>query len=245
MDDIAGAKLRAPVMIPADWTFDDYRNQSPWRRFMFDFLGPLEDRTILDLGCGVHPTPIYFALAGAKQVYACDVSSKAVAYVRTLAEQHGVADQVKVIECAAEQLPFDDEHFDLAHGEAVLHHLRLPLAGPEIARVMKEGGKGGFKDPLGQNPVFEWARDYLLYKGKDPAKGTDAPLRFRDIETFGQSFAEYSYRGFGLTAAPTAFLRRRRNSEVVRMAHRVDGLVLRVLPFLQRFCQYVVTSVEK
>jgi SAM-dependent methyltransferase len=46
------------------------------------------------------------------------------------------------------------------HGEGLLHHLALPAAGREIARVLKTGGRAVFKDPLGQNPVLELARDF-------------------------------------------------------------------------------------
>ncbi len=244
-DAAAEARQAAPVQVPADWKFDDYRNRSPWRRHLFGFFGPLEGRTILDLGCGAHPTPIYFALAGARRVVACDVSPKAASLVRELARQHGVADRVTATVCPAEHMPLDDGQFDLVHGEAVLHHLQLPQAGREIARVLKPGGRAAFKDPLGQNRLLEFVRDYLPYKRKHAAKATDAPLRFRDIETFGKAFTRCSYHGFGFSSVPAGFLSGRRRTKLVRAAYRLDGLILRSFPRLHRFCQYVVTCVEK
>lgn len=245
MDATTDAKRRDQTRIPADWTFDDHCN-TPWRRHLFDYLGPLEGRTILDLGCGVQPTPIYFALAGAKEVHACDVSPKAIDYVRELARRHGVSDRVKATVCPAEHMPFDDEQFDLVHGEAVLHHLRLSLAGSEVARVLKKGGRGGFKDPLGQNPLFEFVRDYVPYYGKHTAKGTDTPLRFSALETFGESFGQYSYRGFGMLSTLVAFFsRRRRQFGAMQVAHRMDGMILGAIPPLHRFCRLVIMCVEK
>src|SRR3990172_7166843 len=63
--------------LPETWRFDDYMNQSPWKKHQFKFLGSVKNKVILDLGCGYNPTPIYFARAGAKTVIACDISEHA------------------------------------------------------------------------------------------------------------------------------------------------------------------------
>lgn len=241
----AEEKLVRPRPIPTDWPFDDYRNRSPWRKYLFDFLGPLNGRTILDLGCGYNPTPVYFARAGAKMVYANEVSPRALVYVREMAERAGVADRVKVLECPAENLALDDASIDLVHGEAVLHHLALPLAGAEISRILKAGGRAGFKDPLGQNPVLEFARDYVPYKWKKPAKGTDRPLKFSDIGQFGEFFSRCSYQGFGFVSLIQTLIWGRDNSTARRIANAMDHHLLRILPFMQRYCRFVVTCVEK
>jgi len=231
--------------LPAHPRFEDYRNKNAWREHMFNFLGSLVGRTVLDLGCGYHPTPIYFALAGARRVYACDVSPKAVDFIRTLAESAGVSESVVGLVCAAEQLPLADACVDVIHGEAVLHHLQVASAGPELARVLKPGGKAAFKDPLGQNPVLEFARDYLPYRWKASSKVTDKPLTFADLEKFGRSFDRCSYRGFGFSSMITAVLDGRTNSRPHQIASRLDLLLLNRFSGLQRFCRYVVTCVQK
>ncbi|MBW3600914.1 MAG: class I SAM-dependent methyltransferase [Planctomycetes bacterium] len=239
------AKKIQPLEIGPDWSFDRFRNRSPWRRETFNFLGCFEGKTVLDLGCGYFPTPIYLALAGAKEVWACDVSPNAIAYVRQQAERHGVSDRVHAVVCPAEQMPLEDEMFDLVHGEAVLHHLDLDRAGAEIARVMKPGARAAFKDPLGQNLLLEFARDYLPYRGKNAAKGTDRPLRFPDAETFGRHFSYCRYRGFGLTSMAAVAIYGRHESWLSQALHRVDGAVLRGAPFLHYLCRFIVTLVEK
>lgn len=37
-----------------------------WRRYVADFFGPLEGKTLLDVACGYSMTPVIFALAGAR-----------------------------------------------------------------------------------------------------------------------------------------------------------------------------------
>jgi len=213
-------------------TFEHYWEALPYRAHLFKFLGPFAGRQVLDLGCGFNPTPIYFALEGAKHVVACDVSLEAARYVRKLAGDRSVSERVSAVVCAAEQLPFAAESIDFVHGEGVLHHLRLPLASAEIWRVLKRGGRGGFKDPLGHNPLLELARDYL----KKSPKGTDRPLNFPDIREFGSRFRVCNYRGFAFLAMIPKLLRLGERSAT--LTHRFDRYLLFRLPFLERLCHF-------
>jgi len=242
--DAKAPKIPIPT-IPETWTFSDYSEEYPWRSYEFDFLGPLAGKSILDLGCGYHPTPIYFALAGAARVCACDVSPKAVEFMRRVADIYGVADRVTVYESPAEKMPFATGEFDLMHGEAVLHHISLPAAAPEIRRVLKPGGRAVFKDPLGHNPVLEFIRDHMpAVTGKSAAKGTDRPMMIEDVEDFGRRFASYEYRTFGLSSMFAMLLRLQRRSLVTRTLHSVDNAVLDHVPFVKRYAQYVVACVR-
>jgi SAM-dependent methyltransferase len=241
--DAKASKIPVPV-IPDDWTFSDYSEEDPWTSYEFNFLGPLEGKSIIDIGCGYHPTPIYFALAGAERVCACDVSPKAVQFMRRLANIYGVADRVTVYESAVERMPFASGEFDLMHGEAILHHISLPPAAPEIRRVLKPGGRAVFKDPLGHNPILEFVRDHMPgVTGKSAAKGTDRPMTIEDIERFGRLFASHEYRTFGLTSMAAMLLRLPGRSVVTRAMHSLDNAVLTQLPFMQRYAQYVVACV--
>jgi SAM-dependent methyltransferase len=231
--------------IPDDWRFEDYWKPFPYREHLFGFLGSLEGRTILDLGCGYNPTPVYFALAGARMVYACDVSLKAVLYMRRMAERAGVADRVRVFVGAGEQLPLGDQRVDIVHGDGVLHHLHVALAGREVARILKRGGKAGFKDPLGHNLLLEFVRDYVPYPWKKPAKGTDSPLTFGRVEEFGRNFSRCTYRGFGFFSLVVLLLWGPGLTKRRRMANVLDRHALELFPFLQKYCRFVVTCVEQ
>ena len=241
--DAKASKIPVPV-IPDDWTFSDYSEEYPWRSYEFNFLGPLAGKSIIDIGCGYHPTPIYFALAGAERVCACDVSPKAVQFMRRLANLYGVADRVTVYESPVERMPFASGEFDLMHGEAILHHISLPPAAPEIRRVLKPGGRAVFKDPLGHNPILEFVRDHLpVVTGKSAAKGTDRPMTIEDVEEFGKLFASSEYRTFGLTSMAAMFLRLPRQSMAARAMHSVDNALITHVPFMKRYAQYVVACV--
>lgn len=221
-----------------------YASRYTWRRYLFNFLGSVNGKVILDIACGYSMTPVMFALAGAT-VYAVDVAPKTIATVQHVAERKGVADRLHVHVGPAEELPFASEHFDLLYGGAALHHLQLDRAGQELARVLKRGGKGAFQDPLGHNPVLEFARDYLAYRGKHPVKGTDRPLRFHEVQAFGQHFTTCTYHGFELFSMAAKALRAKRGSRLRGMLEATDDVMLRTVPALQRYGRFVVTCVTK
>jgi ubiquinone/menaquinone biosynthesis C-methylase UbiE len=213
-----------------------------WRQYLFQFLGPLDGKVLLDIGCGYAMTPIIFALAGAT-VYAVDVAPQTIATNQWFAEFKGVADQVHLHVGPAETLPFPDAMFDIIYGGAALHHLQLDRAGPEFARVLKPGGKGGFQDPLGHNRLLEFARDRLTYKNKHPVKGTDLPLRIHDVEAFGRHFATHTYRSFDLLAMAAKPLHLSAQLQFRKLLTAADTALFDTLPYLQRYARFVVTCV--
>ena len=221
-----------------------YAAHCAWRRYLFDWLGPVHEKVLLDIACGYSMTPAMFALAGA-DVYAVDVAPQTIATVQRFAESKGVADHVHLHVGPIERLPFESAQFDLIYGGAALHHLQLDRAGSELARVLKRGGKGAFQDPLGHNLLFEFARDYLPYKGKHPVKGTDHPLRVHEIVAFGRHFGTCTYRGFELFSVAAKPLHLKRSSRLRHILESIDRLALDRIPYLQRYARYVVTSVTK
>ena len=180
---VAALDMERLVGLNTDLTY--YASRYAWRQYLFNFLGSVNGKVILDIACGYSMTPVMFALAGAR-VYAIDVAPKTLAMVQHVAQCKGVAERVHVHVGPAEELPFEDAYFDLLYGGAALHHLQLHRAGRELARVLKPGGKGAFQDPLGHNPVLEFTRDYLAYRGKHPRqrnRSAAAPARGAGIRS--------------------------------------------------------------
>lgn len=67
----------------------------------------------------------------------------------------------------AHALEFPDDTFDLVYGGAILHHLDLPVAYAEIARVLKPGGLMIFAEPLDNNPIAKLVR-WLTPQARTP-----------------------------------------------------------------------------
>jgi ubiquinone/menaquinone biosynthesis C-methylase UbiE len=242
--DARAAALDRERLVALNTDLANYSCRYAWRRFLFNFLGSVDGKVMLDIACGYSMTPVMFALAGAT-VHALDVAPKTLAMVQYVAQCKGVAERVHIHVGPAEELPFEDASFDLIYGGAALHHLQLDRAGRELARVLKCGGKGAFQDPLAHNPVLEFTRDYLAYRGKHPVKGTDRPLHLHEVQAFGRHFTTCTYQGFELFSLVAKAFRLKRTARVRRLLEATDDALLPRLPILQHYARFVVTCVTK
>ena len=101
-----------------------------------DRAGIAEQRRVIDVGCGPGAlTTELVGRLGAEAVTAVDPSEP---FVEAARERHpGVA----VHRAPAEALPFDDDRFDAALAQLVVHFMADPVAGlGEMARVTRPGG---------------------------------------------------------------------------------------------------------
>jgi SAM-dependent methyltransferase len=93
---------------------------------------------VLDVGCGTGSLTAELLARGAREVAACDPSPAFAAAC------HARFPEVEVRVARAEALPYDDDSFDAALAELVLHFLDDPDAGAaETARVVRPGGRVG------------------------------------------------------------------------------------------------------
>lgn len=95
----------------------------------------------LEIGAGTGYFSLHLLAAGVVEHATCtDISPGMLRELRANADRLGLAVDARVAD--AEELPFDDESFDLVHGHAVLHHLPdLDRAFAEIGRVLRPGGR--------------------------------------------------------------------------------------------------------
>ncbi len=149
---------------------------------------------------------------------------------------NGVA--VNFVQANGEYLPFSDGAFDLVWGNAVLHHLSLERAGPELRRVLRPGGRAVFCEPWGGNPFLNWARRRLPYPGKARTRG-EAPLTGANIDVLRGFFPNLEVTGYQLFSMVGRVLKA---GLLVGTLAWLDGKLLRRIPRSQRWCRYVVLS---
>lgn len=68
---------------------------------------------------------------------ALDISPETIKVARRRAELNNVADRIDCRVAVAEDLPFDDETFDIGFGLAILHHLDVDLAPPSCTEYSR------------------------------------------------------------------------------------------------------------
>lgn len=99
-----------------------------------------KNKKVLEVGVGAATDFLQWAKNGA-ELYGIDLTPEAVAYAQHRLElYHCSAKDIKVAD--AENLPFDDNFFDIVYSWGVIHHSPdTPKALKEIIRVLKPEGK--------------------------------------------------------------------------------------------------------
>jgi ubiquinone/menaquinone biosynthesis C-methylase UbiE len=205
--------------------------------YAFEQLGDLRGQRVLEIGGGTGWHAAMLVHRGA-EVVATDVSSVGVEVMRQRFAANGMSERAQAAVVAAEQMPFDDAAFDAVFGIAVLHHLVLDRAAPEIARVLAPGGRAVFIEPLSENPLLDFVRDYVPYPGKKSPRGHRG-VTFAMIDEASQFFATTSTRPFYLTAMVN---RAFGHHTAITPLERLDDLLIARLPRLHRLCRQVVIT---
>lgn len=96
----------------------------------------------LEIGCGTGYFSLNLMQEGLiSELVATDVSTGMLESLSATADTLGLGDRVETLQADAEELPFEDESFDLVLGHAVLHHIPdLAKAFSEFKRVLRPGG---------------------------------------------------------------------------------------------------------
>ena len=204
----------------------------------------LRDAVVLDYGCGDGQFSQVLANRGA-HVTGIDISPKIIEQAQTTAAGAGLNGYTpKFLVADAHHTPFDDASFDYVFGNGALHHLDLPKAWAEVARVLKPGGKAIFQEPMHDHPLL-WTLRRLTPKTHT---ADERPLSFTDIETARGWFKTCSHREhfvFAVLAAPSHLLGNQFALSVVGGIDRVDGALMKVIPGLRRFAWLTVLEMEK
>jgi SAM-dependent methyltransferase len=237
-DNVAQQELgQAATMLPyAD--FSDYARRSGKLSGIAEFFGDLRGQRVLEYGCGLGRVSALLAKSGA-EVSAFDISERSVEVTRRRAELNGLV--VDAIAAVGESLPYADASFDIVFGQHVLHHLDVEQASAELLRVLRPGGKAAFLEPMGMNPILNFARDHLPYIAKTE-RGADEPVDYADIEAWGHGFGEFHFQELEfLSMIERAFGYHVR----INVLRRIDKRLMARFPVVRPYCRRVVLSMVK
>jgi SAM-dependent methyltransferase len=141
-----------------------------------------EDR-VLEVGCAIGDYTTALAARTDALLVSIDVAPAAAVLAR-----RRVPRRVAVVAADVEQLPFPSASFDAVLGNAVLHHLRLDRALPELFRVLRPGGRFCFSEPNMLNPhVFLEKNVPWVGRLLDDSPGETAFVRWRLAATLARA----------------------------------------------------------
>ncbi len=231
---------------------------SPENRIIIERLGDLHGKKVLELGCGAGEAAVYFAKKGAN-VTATDISTGMLRVLEKVAKRHGTSVTTK--QTASDHLDFPDESFDIVYAANLLHHVEIDSTLAEVERVLKPGAVFAAWDPLAHNPLINIYRRMATEVRTD----NEHPLRMSDLQLFKNRFAQVTYETTWLFAL-WIFIRffiiervnpnRERYWKKILTEHqrlereytflsKIDRLVIKLLPFLKRYCWNIVIIATK
>lgn len=209
-----------------------------YRRVVDDHAGA--GRSVLEYGCGEGSLAYHLAKSGAS-ITGIDLSDVAI----RKAEERAARQQIAGIDFRvmnAEELDLEDARFDLICGVAILHHLDLGKAYPELARVLKPGGRAIFLEPLGHNPLIN------LFRKATPHLRTvdEHPLLISDLGRARAYFGDLDARFFHLhTLLALPFRNAPFVGKLGRSLDAVDRVAFRCIPPLRRYAWQVVITLSR
>ena len=92
-------------------------------------------KQVLEYGCGTGSEAFGLAERGA-MVTGIDLSTTGIGKAKQLSKERKLEKRAEFIAMNAEQLGFQDNHFDIVCGSGILHHLYLGQALNEIRKMM-------------------------------------------------------------------------------------------------------------
>jgi ubiquinone/menaquinone biosynthesis C-methylase UbiE len=231
---------------------------SPENRQIMKWIGNIEGKEVLELGCGLGEAAVYMAKKGAL-VTATDLSGGMLALAEQVAQKHGVS--ITTVKCSADKLPFDNQRFDVVYAANLLHHVDIEITLQEAHRVLKPGGVMISWDPLAHNPAIN------IYRRMASGVRTDDehPLKTADLKVWKKYFQNVRYDGkwfftnwifvkfyFIDKIDPNKerywklILKKHKELETLyNRLEKVDNVILSTIPFLKRYCWNIVIVAQK
>ena len=224
------------------------------KQTLLQTLGDVRSKRVLVYGCGNDSAAVWFSKSGA-DVDAIDISPKSVENQRVIAAKLGLNFNAIVMDAHSLDLPSDE--YDIVYGNAILHHLELQEAIPEIIRVLKPEGKAVFRDVMSGNVflrAFRFATPFWRTSDEHPLKRSDFALlaqKFSTCQITQYILSGLPYFGFARIMNNVILKRLGVNSRlpvhdtIYESFDKLDKLLFRLIPILKRqawICLIILTK---
>ncbi len=211
----------------------------------------LNDKRVLDYGCGPADWGVFMATEGAS-VALLDLSPAAVELGLRRAHASGVGGSVQGFARDASDLScFRRHEFDLVFASAALHHtLKYPNAFDELVRIIRPGGTLLLAETYNNNPLLGLARKLRAnLEGEQEEQGEEIILGDREIGQLRRVFRKVELCEVNLLAMGKRLLRGQFHRPLARVLLRtleaVDRALLAAAPGLKRYCGEVMVIAER
>jgi 2-polyprenyl-3-methyl-5-hydroxy-6-metoxy-1,4-benzoquinol methylase len=161
---------------------------NPMLQRALDHFGSIENKTVIDLGCGRGATSLFFAYCGAN-VISVDLSEVAIANLSRYCQDNGISNVTPM------SMPAQDisklGKVDFIFGSMILHHIEpFDEFARSLSNVIKPGGKGFFWENSARSKTMIWFRQNMVGKLWLPKYGDqdEFPLTPGEVEEIKKYF---------------------------------------------------------
>ncbi|MGL5942906.1 MAG: class I SAM-dependent methyltransferase [Waterburya sp.] len=152
-------------------------------------FGSVENKTIIDLGCGRGSTSLFFAYYGAN-VISVDLSEVAIANLTRYCQNEGIQN-ITPVKISAQKIS-KLEQADFIFGSMILHHIEpFDEFAKNLKNVLKSGGKGFFYENNARSKMMIWFRQNIVGKLWVPKYGDpdEFPLMPNEVDEIRKYFS--------------------------------------------------------
>ncbi len=243
-----------------DLIVDEYfeASTSPENRIIMEKIGDIKDKNILELGCGAGEASVYFAKKGA-EVTAVDISQRMLDVVQNLARKHDVFLSTKQL--YSDNTDFADETFDIVYAANLLHHVDIASTLKEASRVLKKGGLFVSWDPLAHNLMINIYRRMAT----DVRTKDEHPIKIKQLKLFSKYFSNIETEATWLFTLwifikfyfidkvhpneerywKKILIEHKELEKIYYKLEKLDKLILKIFPYLKRYCWNIVIIARK
>jgi ubiquinone/menaquinone biosynthesis C-methylase UbiE len=175
----------------------------------------------LDYGCGDSSYMVNLSKK-IKFGVGIDISQKEIEKAENARKKENVRN-VNYYVMDAMNTEFNNETFDVIHGNAILHHLDIEKSIVEIKRILKYDGVGVFIEPLSTNPIIE------LYRKFTPKLRTpdEQPFRSKELKLLRNHFKKIRIKYFGcFTLFAVMFRKNKYFNKILDILYIFDDIIL-------------------
>ena len=208
--------------------------------YAFYLLGDVQDKLVVDLGCGAGEEVVPLRYRGA-HVIGIDISPHLIATARERLRKYGIDAELRI--ASAYETRLADESVDVVFCMSVLHHLQLDRVNSEIRRILKPDGLFILKEPVRFSWIMEQSRK--LFPAREGRSEFEHPLNSKELNILARGFQVLASRSFRTPVVPlftrmlqVPYLRKRIWSadawvltHFPRVAHFATSRVMALRPF--------------
>jgi len=160
----------------------------PTLKRALEHFGNVENKTVIDLGCGRGGTSLFFAYYGAN-VISVDLSDVAIKNLSKYCQDNGI-ENITPITLSAQEIK-KLEKADFIYGSMILHHIEpFEEFASNLRNALKSGGKGFFCENNARSKIMIWFRQNIVGKLWVPKYGDpdEFPLTPSEIDELRKYF---------------------------------------------------------